>query len=180
MDNKRGAVIVIVIVNGNGGAFFGVVIGDNNGGAIIVIVLVDRNGAFIVAVNIVNIAESILGRRLSRENLARVKNITHSLPKKNQNRQQKRKREKSRKDYPRRLQIVASLQKQFPETRRAGRESDAEKVQRRQNRHRSRKRERQQCQCRHHRVRHHMSHQHHALRQTQRPRRTHIIKIARA
>ena len=114
------------------------------------------------------------------ERLARIEGVAHGFADEDQKRQHDRDREEAGKTEPRRLHVGLALRQQFAERRRAGRQAEAEEVQRRQRHHRRRHDERQERHGRHHRVRQQMPEHDDAVGYAERPRRLDVFEIAPA
>src|SRR5712672_1293904 len=99
---------------------------------------------------------SVVMSMRSPEGLARIEGVAHRLADEDQQRQHDRNREEAGETEPRRLDVGLALRQQLAERRRAGRQAEAEEVERGQGHHRRRQDERQEGHGRNHRVRQQM------------------------
>ncbi|GCC45725.1 hypothetical protein chiPu_0029881, partial [Chiloscyllium punctatum] len=144
---------------------------------------VDRNRTAEGDREVADIEQRLVGRvhaSALRERLARIEGVARGFADEDQERQHDRDREEAGEAEPRRLHIGLALRQQFTERGRAGRQAEAEEIQRRQRHHRGRDDEGQERHGRDHRVRQEMAEHDHAVGDAERARRLDVFEIAAA
>ena len=122
----------------------------------------------------------VFGAGFGREGLARVEGVAHGLADEHQQAQHDRDDQESGETEPGRLQVVLPLLEQLAQGGGPRRQAETEEVQGGERHHRAAGDERKESQRRHHGVGQHVAGDDARVAYPQRPRRPHVVEVARA